>query len=308
MKRKVTQKDSDFCRILSENIPGTAKGDIPRIVADGLPPSGDDGNLRFVLDVGCADGSLTAVIHAAVPEDVGVIGIEPNRTRCLAAWDRWRDAPGHERLSFLNTSFQEAYSGSTERFDAIVFSSVLHELASGERDSTRRYESGPIRDALEKAYKLLKPGGQLVIRDFVRPHKWEDSTRRIRFRNKASESRFLQYFAECPFVYTTPGAPYLMNIFRTTEYTEFEVRGDILLEFLLCWTWGPKSWNREIKERKLVLSQYEWRSTLEECGFRDIHVKTSAEGYPQHFDRIVKDAGQASIQWPAVSGLVTARK
>lgn len=303
-RKAAAQKDGDFCRLMAENIVNTGKGSIPRIVADGLPPSHWDGSLRFVLDVGCADGRLTEAIRDSTPEDVGVIGLEPRRARCLSAWDRAQDGEG--RIVYVNTSLEE-YGGGEKGFDAVVFSSVLHEISSGARDGCERYCVAPVAKAVAKAYRLLKPGGLLVIRDFVRPAGVEGRHVRVRFRSRESEDRLFGYLRDCPFLDRIKGAEVLLDVFGHDGVREFSVREDILLEFLLCWTWGGRSWSREVKERKLVLKKAGWLSLLRKQGFQDCSAAVCAEGYPEHFSRIAVPVG-TKYEWPGMSGVITGRK
>jgi len=113
---------------------------------------------KQVLDVGCADGTLTCALAKLFP-DVRFLGIDLDEEFIIKARER---AIG-ENLS--NVSFEKVYLrdilSRSEKFDTVIFVSVLHEFFTyGEGISS-------VLKALADAHELLNPGGEIVIRDMI---------------------------------------------------------------------------------------------------------------------------------------------
>lgn len=111
---------------------------------------------KTVLDVGCADGVLTLAFAEMFPE-IRFVGIDLNPEFIEIAKTKIGDR--------TNVSFEHGYLrerlANPERFDVVLFCSVLHEFFSyGEGIST-------IVKALADAHEILRPGGTLIIRDMV---------------------------------------------------------------------------------------------------------------------------------------------
>ncbi|KKT29850.1 MAG: hypothetical protein UW41_C0014G0017 [Candidatus Collierbacteria bacterium GW2011_GWC2_44_18] len=108
------------------------------------------------LDVGCADGTITLALADMYPE-MSFVGIDLNEDFINIA----RGRIGERK----NVSFEHGYLrerlANTERFDVVLFCSVLHEFYSyGEGIST-------IVKALSDAHEILGVGGTLIIRDMI---------------------------------------------------------------------------------------------------------------------------------------------
>jgi len=108
-----------------------------------------------VLDVGCGTGTLAIQVQQRVGASGRIFGIDPGaqqiaRARVKAAQ---RNLPIKfrvgviERLDFLN-----------QTFDVVLSTIMMHHLS----DTLKR-------QGLDEIYRVLKPGGRLVIADFKRP-------------------------------------------------------------------------------------------------------------------------------------------
>lgn len=111
---------------------------------------------RSVLDVGCADGTVTLALADMFPE-TNFIGIDLN--------PEFIEIAKHKIGERTNVSFECVYLRDRlayeERFDAVLFCSVLHEFFSyGEGISS-------VVKALSDARELLNPGGEVIIRDML---------------------------------------------------------------------------------------------------------------------------------------------
>ena len=112
--------------------------------------------VKTVLDVGCADGAVTIALAEMFPE-IKFVGIDLSSAFIEKAKE---NAVGKTNVSFENVYLRERLS-NPERFDVVLFCSVLHEFFSyGEGIST-------VVKALADAHEILNPGGSLIIRDMI---------------------------------------------------------------------------------------------------------------------------------------------
>lgn len=111
---------------------------------------------KTVLDVGCADGTVTLALAEMFP-DIDFVGIDLNKEFVDKANQKAKDI---KNVKFENIYLREKLA-NPERFDAVLFCSVLHEFFSyGEGIST-------IVKALSDAHEILNENGVLIIRDMI---------------------------------------------------------------------------------------------------------------------------------------------
>ncbi|RDB59905.1 ribosomal-protein-alanine N-acetyltransferase [Gordonibacter sp. 28C] len=101
-----------------------------------------------VLDVGCFDGFNTRLKFAPYAGVSRVVGIDPMADAVADAAALAADDP---RFSFSCATFEEYEPGDEERFDLVYFSHVLQHLPDPQA-------------ALDKAFRLLDPGGFVVVK------------------------------------------------------------------------------------------------------------------------------------------------
>jgi 2-polyprenyl-3-methyl-5-hydroxy-6-metoxy-1,4-benzoquinol methylase len=148
-------------------------------IARYLPPRG-----AHVLDVGCADGTVTRALATLFPEST-FLGIDLSE-RFVALAQQRAAAEGLANVRFERVYLRDLLARSEGpdgpgRFDAVVFCSVLNEFYTyGEGISS-------VLKALADAHELLRPGGAVVIRDMV----LRDYTRRATHRCAALRDRML---------------------------------------------------------------------------------------------------------------------
>lgn len=111
-----------------------------------------------ILDVGCADGAVTLALAATFPEKQ-FLGIDLDGGFITLASQKARE------LGLTNVRFEKSYLRELlpkeERFDSVLFISVLHEFFTyGEGISS-------VLKALADAEELLNPGGDIIIRDMI---------------------------------------------------------------------------------------------------------------------------------------------
>ena len=112
--------------------------------------------IASLLDVGCADGTVTLALADMYPS-ISFVGIDLSQEFVNIAKGKIGD---RKNVVFENCYLRERLANS-ERFDVVLFCSVLHEFFSyGEGIST-------IVKALADAHEILKPNGTLIIRDMI---------------------------------------------------------------------------------------------------------------------------------------------
>lgn len=111
---------------------------------------------KDVLDVGCADGTISIALAQLFPE-MNFLGIDLNEEFIGLARGKSKEVK--------NVRFEKIYLrqllARTQKFDLVIFCSVLHEFFSyGEGISS-------VLKALADAHELLKTEGVIVIRDMI---------------------------------------------------------------------------------------------------------------------------------------------
>ena len=104
-----------------------------------------------VLDVGCGPGRLTRVVAERVRPNGSVVGIDASEEMIRRA----RSRRGGDGIQFQVARAQDLPFGDAE-FDALACTLVLHHVAGADR-----------AEAVREMYRVLKPGGRLVIAEFA---------------------------------------------------------------------------------------------------------------------------------------------
>lgn len=203
------------------------------------------GDSETVLDVGCGSGVLMEAITTVNP-NIKITGLDINQ----AAVDEC-----HEKgLEAIHMGLHE-YAQTGNKYDCLIFSSVLHEFSAYADDEKKAFTEEPIIEALEDAKKLLNPGGMIIIRDGVRAgDEWKKRNIRIQFKNPEDAKlieRFKKDFAD----------------YRRVVPVEGVLTAEDAKEFLYTFTWGEDSWARETLERFGILTKERWEELVENAGF-----------------------------------------
>ncbi len=118
-----------------------------------------------VLDVGCGTGTLAMKVVPRVGTTGRVFGIDPGTQQIARA--RLKAARNSLPVEF-QVGVIEQLNFPDQSFDVVMSTIMMHHLS----DSLKR-------QGLAEIYRVLKPGGRLVIADFKRPE--ERSSQPVRF-------------------------------------------------------------------------------------------------------------------------------
>ncbi len=102
-----------------------------------------------ILDVGCGNGELAVYLSTG---DNYILGIDPYNS-CIERAQKM--TKNYDNISFEVSSFED-FDSSLDCFDAIIFVASFHHMAAD--------------DAIEKAKKMLRRGGKIVIVGCARPN------------------------------------------------------------------------------------------------------------------------------------------
>jgi SAM-dependent methyltransferase len=109
-----------------------------------------------VLDVGCADGTVTSSLAYLLPQ-VNFLGIDLKDHFIQLAQEK---VGRHKNLQFEKVYLRDLLA-RPQRFESVIFCSVLHEFFTyGEGISS-------VLKAVADAHELLHEGGNIVIRDMI---------------------------------------------------------------------------------------------------------------------------------------------
>ena len=228
---------------------------------------------QTVVDVGSGGGVLLDLLEERYP-DKRIIGTDI-ADNVLQVLEKKRKDEGHGwtvlRHNFVDGPFPE-------KVDAILFSSILHEVFSYTETENGRFEIGSVTTALRNAYASLNPGGRIIIRDGVKS-KVDDSVIEIRFKDPEG----MEFFRN--FVRDFEGLKDIED--KKIEILEQENKvkacTNYAREFLYTYTWGRQSYPHEVQEQFGYFTIEEFREFFEGLGAKIIRCDAFLEpGYVTH--------------------------
>ena len=201
-------------------------------------------NSATILDVGCADGTVTCALAGLFPNN-RFVGIDLDERFIGLAQDRAaREGLANVRFERVYLREQLARTGEPRRYDAVLFCSVLHEFFTyGEGISS-------VLKALADAHELLAPGGVVVVRDMIlRAYTKEATLRCATLRAKVE--------AACP-----PGV--------VADFVRFfgALNTVYVINHLLLKYWYAENWAREGPEFYVPVTFEEYERIFDLLGMR----------------------------------------
>ncbi len=202
-----------------------------------------------IYEMGCGNGAVLELLAMAFPES-DITGVDLSDTMLSMARERGYASP----VQFLQADITEL-GLEEESIDTILFCSVLHEVYS-----YKGYSKEILRDTLENAYRALKPGGRLVIRDGVKPL---DCEVLMGFKNRGVEEKFYRFAREF--------GPYEV---------QYEIEGEMVrlsrpdaMEFLSKYIYDT-NWVVEVREQFGIYTLSEHEEQLCSIGFRIVNAES----------------------------------
>lgn len=224
-----------------------------------LPPVTDSYAPR-VLDVGAGGGELADTLSKF---GYDVTALDTNRDALDRITERFPDVDTLNALANHVTDFNVT-------FDAIICSSILHEVYSYGDDVHRMGHVSSLGRALTAFRAVLNPGGRLLVRDGVKPDDW-NKFGFVEVLNN-DETAVTDYLRMCPFAngdaYGDNG--FLLGLSRVGD-RKFAGTLRSCMEWSYTYNWSRESYPREAKELYGVLTLDEYAAYVEEFGFTTIH-------------------------------------
>ncbi|MCR4597615.1 MAG: methyltransferase [Acetatifactor sp.] len=226
-----------------------------------------------VVDVGSGGGVLLDLLEEKYPEKT-VIGTDIS-DNVLQVLNKKKKEEGHAWTVRRHNFAEEPFA---EKVDAIIFSSILHEIFSYTETENGRFEISTVKTALENAYASLRPGGRIIIRDGVKS-KVDGSTIEITFKDPEGMEFFKNYVRDFEGLKDIEDKK--IEIFESEQ----RVRADanFAREFLYTYTWGKQSYAHEVQEQFGYFTIEEFRDFFEGIGAKILRCDAFLEpGYVAH--------------------------
>lgn len=203
-----------------------------------------------IVEVGPGGGVVLELCAARFP-DSRIVGIDASEAVIEAFKTRTKgQTPKYEMIH--GDAFElERHFGMGE-VSTVIFCSVLHEIFSYVPwgDPKERFRFGSVAAIVRSAFRALKMGGRIVIRDGVAP---DDDPRVVEFTSKV--------WREGLEAFQKNYEPREIN-FEAIGPMKVKIGARDLFEFLTTFTWGPDSFPYEIREQRAVLPRAEYVNRL----------------------------------------------
>ncbi len=217
-----------------------------------------------VADMGMGSGAGSRALAALYP-GLDVVGVDVNPAMVGIAREQHR-APN---LAFMCGDIA-AHCFRPESLDGIFDSSVLHHVTT-----FSGYDHQAAAHCLEVQVAELKPGGVLVIRDFVAPEPGEvllelpetDGDAGDDPRACSTAALFRRFAREFRRLHASPGFAYRETECPRAGWTRFEVGHRMAVEFVLRKDYR-QDWAAEVLEEYTYFTQREFEAVCARLGLR----------------------------------------
>ncbi|MDP2906884.1 MAG: methyltransferase domain-containing protein [Nanoarchaeota archaeon] len=203
-----------------------------------------------ILEVGCGCGTVLELLSRYKPKS-SIYGTDISDTMLRRSKERKYT---HNNISIIKADAREQVL-KEKSLDTIIFCSVLHEVYS-----YSNYSLKSVEDAIENAYKMLKPGGRLIIRDGVKP---EEKVSYMKFKKEEVEKKFYRFAEEF--------GPYKIEYKKEEDLVKLKKHD--AMEFLSKYIYD-ENWDIEVREKFGILTKEEYCGMIEKKGFKIIHLES----------------------------------
>lgn len=276
-----------YLQRMSDSVKHSTKGFIPMLASEA----------NNILDVGCGSGVLMSALEYERPK-AKITGLDLN----IEAITKLREM--HNNWHLIHDDFMNL---DNQKYDTIIFSSILHEISSYNANLDKRFTEIPIKEAFLKSYDLLDDNGVIILRDGILTDDSKKNHKLVISFNEEKDSMWLYRFRNDFKGFSKTDIN--TNIYGL-DSNKFLVSEGFLKEFLYTYTWGPESYPREINERFGILTKDTWLRLLKEAGFSIETVIEAKEEYEKYLkDKIIiSEEDNSNYEYPNMTILVKARK
>ena len=205
-----------------------------------------------ILDIGSGGGIILNLLEKHNPNlnitgmDISQNVIEKLKTLKLKENHQWNIFKGDA----LNLN---KYIKNNSQ-DTIIFSAIIHELYSYITFNGKKFNTETIKVVLTEAYKALRKGGRIIIRDGVMEEN-KDAYRIIEFYNP-KDIEILNRFCH----------DFQGRNIKYTKLSENKVKLLVndALEFLYTYTWGEEAYPMEVQEQFAYFTLKEYIKFIKE--------------------------------------------
>lgn len=255
-----------------------------------------------ILDVGAGGGELAEALRLRGNEVYALDGSSEAIRRIE------ENFPEVHAVAAYTYDLMDRFKPAT--FDTIICSSILHEVYSYGDPINGQYSIRSVMDTLDSFFKLLKPGGVLLIRDGIMPTLWDEEVR-MELKNPDSVKFLEMYKESAPFYSDKPD--FRRVSFEKISGNSHSYKGSLAsaMEFLFTMTWGWNSAERETQELYGIFTETGYRLALSVVGFNVEHSTQYLQpGYPTHLSGVadIFDSFGNKKNLPSSNAIFVARR
>lgn len=201
-----------------------------------------------IVEIGPGGGVVLDLLEQRFP-DSDIVGLDSSHA-VVEELERRRELEGRRWRVVEGDAYELPQHFGAGSVDTVIFCSVLHEIYSYVAWDGRKFNFDAVASMLRAAWRCLRPGGRIVIRDGVKP---ADGVRQIRFLDPDGPDFLRRFQAEFE------GRDVAVTWLDTTTARLLACDA---MEFLYCYTWGPSSFPYEVRELYGIMQRDEYEETV----------------------------------------------